>query len=200
MPDEHPVRIPPLAPDERDERTEALLASLRPPGAAGDLNLFATLAHHPRLLKRWSAFGGVLLYRGELPERERELLILRTAWNCRAGYEWGQHVRIGLGAGLTRDEIDAIAAFDLGADPAAGGSWSADDAALLRAADELHRDARIGDATWAVLAARWSAAQLIELCMLVGQYHLVAFTLNSLGVSREDGVEGLPPRAAEGRA
>ena len=28
--------------------------------------------------------------------------------------------------------------------------------------------------------------------MVVGQYHLVAFTLNSLGVQREDGVEGLP--------
>jgi hypothetical protein len=26
--------------------------------------------------------------------------------------------------------------------------------------------------------------------MLVGQYHLVAFTLNSLGVQREEGVPG----------
>ena len=28
--------------------------------------------------------------------------------------------------------------------------------------------------------------------MVVGQYHLVAFTLNSLGVQREDGVAGMP--------
>jgi hypothetical protein len=28
--------------------------------------------------------------------------------------------------------------------------------------------------------------------MVIGQYHLVAFTLNSLGVEREPGVEGLP--------
>jgi 4-carboxymuconolactone decarboxylase len=188
--EDHPVRIPPLAPEGRDERTEALLATLRAPGSEGDLNLFATLAHHPKLLKRWSAFGGVLLYGGELPARERELLILRTAWNCQAGYEWGQHVRIGLAAGVTSDEIAALGTDTAAADPA----WSPQDAALVRAADELHTDARIGDDTWASLAATWSEAQLIELCMVVGQYHLVAFTLNSLGVQREEGVEGLPGR------
>lgn len=187
--DRHPLRVPPLGPDDRDERTEALLAGLRVPGAEGrDLNIFATLAHHPKLLKRWSAFGGVLLYGGELPVRERELLILRTAWNCGADYEWGQHVRIGLTVGLTRDEITAVASAAAGHDP----GWSPSDAALLRAADELHTGSHIGDDTWAALAGTWNEAQLIEICMVVGQYHLVAFTLNSLGVQREDGVEGLP--------
>jgi alkylhydroperoxidase family enzyme len=189
---DHSLRIAPLAPEDRDERTSELLRSLRVPGAEGsegaDLNIFATLARHPRLLKRWSAFGGVLLYGGELPARERELLILRTAWNCRADYEWGQHVRIGLDSGVAADEVAAIAADGASSDPA----WSADDAALLRAADELHADAHISDATWAELAGRWNEAQLIEVCMVVGQYHLVAFTLNSLGVQLEPGVEGLP--------
>ena len=178
--DGHPLRVPPLAPDDRDERTAALVDGL------GGLNIFATLAHHPRLLKRWSQFGGTLLYGGELPARARELLILRTAWNCRADYEWGQHVRIGTDAGLTGAEIEAVVR------EVDAGGWSDADAALLRAADELHTSARIGDATWAALAATWSVPQLIELCMVVGQYHLVAFTLNSLGVQREDGVQGLP--------
>jgi alkylhydroperoxidase family enzyme len=190
---DHPLRIPPLPPDQRDDRTEELLAGLRVPGAEGrDMNIFATLAHHPRLLRRWSAFGGTLLYRGELPDRHRELLILRTAWNCRAAYEWGQHVRIGLEAGLTRDEVTALAADGAAGDPA----WDDGDAALIRAADELHEDAWIHDDTWAALAERWDEAQLVELCMVVGQYHLVAFTLNSLGVQREDGVEPLPERSA----
>jgi alkylhydroperoxidase family enzyme len=179
-------RIPPLPPAQRDDRTEELLRSLRADPEGPDLNIFATLARHPRLLKRWSAFGGTLLYRGELPARERELLILRTGWNCGAEYEWGQHVTIGLAAGLTEQEVQRVAAG-----PDAAG-WSEQDAALLRAADELHRDARIGDTTWRDLAATWSELQLIELCMVVGQYHLVAFTLNSLGIEREDGVPPLP--------
>jgi 4-carboxymuconolactone decarboxylase len=179
-------RIPPLPPAQRDDRTEELLRSLRADPDGPDLNIFATLARHPRLLRRWSAFGGTLLYSGELPGRERELLILRTGWNCRAGYEWGQHVPIALDAGVTEDEVQRVPA---GPDDA---GWSEQDAVLLRAADELHRDARIGDGTWASLAATWSEMQLIEVCMVVGQYHLVAFTLNSLGVEREDGVQDLP--------
>ncbi len=171
-------RIPPLPQDGRDPHTEELLAALR--GFNGvELNIFSTLARHPKLLKRWSAFGGTLLYRGALPARERELLILRTGYLCRSAYEWGQHVTIGQAAGLTDDEIARVAAG-----PDADG-WSPEDALVLRAADDLHRDSRLGDATWDALAARWDEQQLIEVCMVVGQYHLVAFTLNSLGVEPE---------------
>jgi 4-carboxymuconolactone decarboxylase len=88
--DPRAVRIAPLPPAERDERAQELLAPLRVAGR--DLNIFATLIRHGRLFKRWSAFGGTLR-RGELSDRHRELLVLRTAWHCRADYEWGQHVR-----------------------------------------------------------------------------------------------------------
>jgi alkylhydroperoxidase family enzyme len=181
-------RIPPLPPEERDERTQELLSSLRLPtddGAGAELNIFATFARHPRLLRRWSQFGGVLLS-GELPARDRELLILRTAWNTQADYEWGQHVAIGKDAGLTDEEIHLCTR------PMAEGGWSEADQGLLRAADELHGESEISDRAWALLAERYSEAQLIEVCMVVGQYHLVAFTLNSLGVEREPGVAGFP--------
>jgi len=179
-------RIPPLPAEGRDPRTEEYLASLRQPDGT-ELNIFATLARHPKLFKRWSAFGGTLLYGGVLPARERELLILRTGYLCRAPYEWGQHVVIGRAAGLTDEEIARVAAG-----PDADG-WSPDEALLLRATDELHADSRIGDATWAALAARWDDQQLIEVCMVVGQYHLVSFALNSLGVEPEsDDFPALP--------
>ncbi len=171
-------RIPPLPSQGRDPKTAELLEGLK--GFSGtELNIFATLARHPRLLKRWSAFGGVLLYGGALPARERELLILRAGYLCRSPYEWGQHVTIGLAAGLTDEEVARVA------DGPDAAGWSAGDATVLRATDELHADSRIGDDTWAALAARWDEQQLIELCMVVGQYHLVAMTLNSLGVEPE---------------
>jgi alkylhydroperoxidase family enzyme len=178
-------RIPPLAPDERDARTEEVLAGLRG-GAPDDLNLFATLARHPRLLKRWAAFGGTLAFAGELPVRPRELLILRTAWNTGAAYEWGHHVPFARAAGITDDEIARLAR------PLVTGGWSPGEEALVRAADELHADNRISDATWAQLAADLGEAELIEVCMLVGQYHLVAYTLNSLGIQPEPGLDPLP--------
>jgi alkylhydroperoxidase family enzyme len=180
-------RIPPLARDGRDPKTAELLEALSAFNGV-ELNIFATLAHHPRLLKRWSDFGGVLLYGGKLPARERELLILRTGYLCQAPYEWGQHVTIGLAAGLTDEEIERVAKG-----PEAEG-WSEADALLLRAADELHDESTISDRTWAGLAGRWDEQQLIELCMVVGQYHLVAMTLNALGVEPES--DDFPPLPA----
>lgn len=186
----------PLARQDRNQDVTAFLDSVVVPGTEGtgfnigDLNIFATFTRHPELIKPWMGFTSFLLQQGELPARERELLILRTAWNCRADYSWGQHVRSGLGVGITPDEVRAIAADAAAEDPA----WSEDDAALLRAADELHAGAHIGDATWSALASRWSEAQLIEICMVVGHYHMAAFTLNSLGVQLEAGLTGFPER------
>lgn len=177
-------RIPPLPEGERDEQIKELLDRIRVEGQ--DLNIFATLVRHPRLFKRWSAFGGFLLYGGELSARHRELLILRTAWNTGAEYEWGQHARMARDLGLDDSEIARVAAG------AGAPGWSPLEAALLVASDELHRESSISDAPWAVLAANLNEAQLIEVCMVVGQYHLVAFTLNSLGVEREPGVGGFP--------
>src|SRR5438132_13774091 len=70
--------------------------------------------------------------------------------------------------------------------------WSPGDASLLRAADELHADARISDATWAELADDYDERGLIEIAILVGHYHLVAFALNSLEVELDPALEGLP--------
>lgn len=175
-------RLAPLAAGEQDEEARELLGALAAPGPS-TANIFATLVRHPGLFRKWLPFGGKLLA-GKLPARERELLILRTAWLCGAEYEWGQHVLIGLAAGLTDDEVARIKAG-----PDAPG-WDGFAATLLRAADELHTDGCITDVTWAALVDRYDERQLIEVPMLVGHYHLVAFTLNSLGVQREPGVPG----------
>ncbi|WP_251092206.1 carboxymuconolactone decarboxylase family protein [Streptomyces sp. Caat 7-52] len=172
-------RIPPLPEDDWDPSTRDLLAAI-PRDADGHLaDVFTTLARHPGLFRHFLPFGSYLLREGRLPARTRELLILRTACNTRAGYEWGRHVPLAGAAGITREEIRRI-----GAGPDAQG-WSSADACLLRAADELHRDAHLSAATWTALTADHDEAQLIEITMLVGQYHMVAFFLNSAGTRLE---------------
>jgi 4-carboxymuconolactone decarboxylase len=186
----HPVtkptapRIPPLSPDERDERLDELLAQVGAPVQSAG-NLFNTLVRHPGLFRRWLPFGGKLLI-GRLPERDRELLILRTAWHCGSDYEWTQHVRIAGGTGVTAEEMERLRAADTADDPA----WDTFDAALIRAVDELHVSSCVGDATWAALAERYDERQLIEVPMVVGHYHLLAFTLNSLGIQLEEAGAG----------
>jgi len=177
-------RIPPVPPAERTGQTRELLdEAVR--GAASDANIFATFVQAPGLFRRWLPFGGKLLS-GKLPARHRELLILRTGWNCGSEYEWAQHARLALSCDISAEEVDRVV---LGPD---AGGWGGFEATLLRAADELHSDWIISDATWAALAERYDTQQLIEVPMLVGHYHLVAMTLNTLGVQLDDGLTGFP--------
>jgi alkylhydroperoxidase family enzyme len=187
-----PPRIPPLPISEWDPEIADVFSRENEvvPARARVPNIFRTLAHHPKLLKRWTVFGNHVLFKSTLPPRERELVILRIGWLCRSPYEWGQHTRIGRQAGLTDEEIARI-----GVGPEAPG-WSAFDADLLRATDELHHDSRVSDATWARLAARYDRRQMLDLLFAVGQYTLVSMVLNSCGVELDPGVEGFPAGAA----
>jgi alkylhydroperoxidase family enzyme len=175
-------RLRPLTPAEWDADQREVMDAVERDGR--ELNIYRTLAHHPKLFKRWSVFGTHVLYKSSLPARERELLILRTGWLCRSEYEWAQHVVIGRASGLTEEEIERVKAG-----PDAPG-WSEFDAALLRAADELHNDSFISDATWEALSARFDKKQLIDVVFAVGQYHIVSMALNTLGVQLERGAKG----------
>src|SRR5271165_2549045 len=103
-------RIPPLGDGERNDDVRQLLAALRPDPNGPELNIFPTFARHPELFKAWLGFGGFLLLNGDLPSRDRELLTLRTAFNCGSDYEWGQHLPIAATAGVTKAEIALIEA------------------------------------------------------------------------------------------
>lgn len=177
------TRIAPLGEAEMSPTAKALLAEVRLVGPQA--NIFATLVKAEGLFRRWLPFGGKLL-RGKLPARDRELLILRTAWNCASPYEWGQHVLLARQAGLAEEEVAQVPYG-----PEAG-KWSESDRTLLRAADELHETFGISDATWEALRQRYGEAELIELPMLVGHYHMVAMALNSLGVAPEPGLPAFP--------
>jgi alkylhydroperoxidase family enzyme len=145
------------------------------------LNIFGTLGHHPDMLRRWLVFAAHVLSKNTLPERDRELLILRTGWNCRSRYEFSQHVEIGVRCGISHDEIEQVKVGPLG-------RWSTHDRLLLEAADELHERSMLGDATWAALTAVYSNEQVLDVIATVGNYHLVAMFLNSTGVQLDAGV------------
>ena len=148
-------------------------------------NLFATLARHRGLYRRWLLFAGALMPRGKLPRRDTELVILRVAHLSDCEYEADHHRRIGRRAGLTTAQLDAVARDDL--DPA---DWSAREIAILRAVDELHGDRRIGDETFASLRGHLGDRDLVELCMLAGHYEMLAGTINSLGVELDRHTRG----------
>ncbi|MBZ9643991.1 carboxymuconolactone decarboxylase family protein [Streptomyces sp. PSKA30] len=146
-------------------------------------NIFTTLVRHPDLYEQFLPFGGQLLRKGRLPERLRERLILRTSCNTGARYEWGRHLPLARAAGITDADIDRVTEG-----PEAPG-WTDLERHLIRAADELNSGATLSDATWEALTRHFGDAELIEIVMLVGQYHMVAFFLNSTGVQLDPGFD-----------
>ncbi|HEX3407150.1 MAG TPA: carboxymuconolactone decarboxylase family protein, partial [Caulobacteraceae bacterium] len=157
--------------------------ALRPMSAEGrqPLNIFRTLARAPKALTRFNAWGSyVLSRRNNLPAREREILILRVGYLCKSGYEFTQHTRIGLNEGLSDADIANIKqGVDAG--------WSAPDAALIRAADELVQGHFVSDATWKALGDHFDDKQRMDVVFTVGQYTQVSMFLNTFGVQLDPG-------------
>lgn len=176
------TRIDPLAPEDETAQ-KSTVGSDR--NAGRPLNIFLTLAKNPPLFDAFTRLGSHLLFKGEVPAREREIVILRVGWRAQSEYEFGQHTVIGKSAGLTDDEVVRLARADVG-------GWSDADAALVRMADELCADDVVTDDTWRVLSETWSEPQLLELLMLAGYYRLVSGFLNSAGVALEPTTPGWP--------
>jgi AhpD family alkylhydroperoxidase len=170
---------PRIAPGSRREIGLVNTAIVRVLGAAvgGEPpRVFTTLARHRGLFRRWLWFAGGLMPGGTLPRAEAELVILRVAHNTGCDYEWVQHERLAQRAGLSADEVARVR------NGAAAPGWSPRQTLLLRAADELHAERRIGDELWSELAREYDERELIELCLLVGHYEMLAMTLRSLEV------------------
>jgi alkylhydroperoxidase family enzyme len=177
------IPMPPI--DELDERGQQLL---RPfvSDASPLPNALLALVHHAALFEAWLPLATQLLNGSAFSPRHRELVIMRTAVVIGSDYEWAQHVVI---SDPFLDDDDR-ARVVLG--PGAPG-WTPVEAALLTAVDELHEHAGISDTTWGRLAGELDERKLIELPVLVGHYHLMAFALHALGVQPEDPSLPVPP-------
>jgi alkylhydroperoxidase family enzyme len=169
-------RLAALEPGERTEDQRQLLSAV---GGDNAPNVFSTVVRHPALFRTWLPFCLQLLTHSAFPPRERELLIIRTAWLCGSAYELEHHLDIGARAGMTDHDL-AAAVTDEASEPRAPR-----ERLLLAAADELHLNHVISDGTWRELSALLTTEQLIELPMLVGHYILLAGTLRTLGVALE---------------
>ena len=142
------------------------------------------LAHHPALAKVFLRFNNYQLFRGTLPDRLRELAILRTAHTRRSPYEWGEHVRIGMEAGITADEVDALGRGNDG--------FEGTDLLVLQATDELLADHRM-TTTWDPLLQAVGKHPAIELIFVVGTYATLSMAFETWGLPPSPDALALPP-------
>jgi len=180
LPDDVPYRVvvPPRGPDLTMPRVEPV------PGTG--LAIGRTFARHPKLAQPRNTGSTYVNSISKLEPRLRELLILRTGWNCRSEYEWAQHVgRVG----RAREIGIPIEAVAVG--PTAP-QWNAAERLVLLAADELYRDSFISDETWAALSARFDTTMMMNVVITAANYRMVSVALNALGVQLDPGDEKFP--------
>jgi 4-carboxymuconolactone decarboxylase len=137
-------------------------------------NLFLTLAHNPSLLAPVSRLGAALVD-GSLQSTYRELIILRVAWRTSCQYEWAHHKLLGLEAGLSDEQIDAVAQQHLV-------GWPEIEHRLLAAADDICLNNKVSESNWDAVLEALGESALVESVLLAGFYRMLAGFLNSAEV------------------
>ena len=165
----------PLAPDDWPNELFEIRNFLGTP-----LNIHNVMAHHPALMKAWSPFRNHVVRNSSLSSRQRELLILRTACNCQADYEWEHHVERGLKAGLNKNEIERVKQG-----PTAPG-WTRIESVLLTAADDCHRDYHMSAETLKTAEQSFNKQQQLDIAVTVGMYMTLALIIKTWDVPMED--------------
>jgi 4-carboxymuconolactone decarboxylase len=198
-------RIPPLPRERWTDEARDVFAVMGEPNARENgsvADIVMVLANHPAMGRSFLEWSKHPLRGNSLPFRLLETLILRVAWRTRCGYEWHNHVRYGLGAGLSLEDIAAIRDY-----PAEAVRWSESERLILQSVDEMFDNSRVSDATWSALGDHFDVHQKMDVVMTTGSYTMTAWAISSFGVQLEPDIDvigfdlatssGKPP---EGRA
>lgn len=179
-------RVPLLKPEDMDAEQRELLGVDLDAGELGQaaLSLFQLTVQHPEALRRWKGVGFFANQMTQIPDRDRELIILRMSWLYRSEFEWGQHFEKAVEAGLTVEEADRV---KLGSDVDGWDDW---DRALLTATDGLVSDCMIPTPAWEVLTTRYATNVMLELVIFFGHYTMVSMFANTFGLQVGPGRPG----------
>lgn len=176
-----------VVPEQTSPPVREALAAL-PPG----LGVFRMLAHAETALRPWLALGGALLGSLQLDPALRELAILRAAVIAGCDYERVQHEAIATGVGVRRDQVAALAAGRAG-----GEEFDAREALVVRFVGEVIGNDGSATASVAEVEEALSAREVVELMLVIAQYHGLALLLNTTGVEPDPPVAMAVVEAAQ---
>lgn len=180
-------RIPPVPPE--DWPPELLAQTARWPGLKARPELrragvYATFANHPALFQAIGGLAVHVFHGNSLPEKARELAIIRACARARGAYPYRQHVGIGRGAGLTEAELAAVGQLRPGGLGAAA-------QVLVEMVDALYRNNDLDDEVWTRAQAAFSNEQIMDVILIGGFYGLISAVVNVARTPLEPGSDSL---------
>ena len=167
------ARVPYLQQSDLPPEHQELLA--RP------IALNRAMANSPNAAKAMTGLAMYIRRGSKLDPRLRELAILQVGYLARSAYEYSHHVKIGREAGVTDDDIRAIA------EETAGRSSKLDALSkiVLRAAREMTSDLAMSDESFAALEKALGREQTIDLALAIAFYNGVVRLLGTLQIDVE---------------
>jgi alkylhydroperoxidase family enzyme len=186
------ARVPYLTEDELPEEYRYLFSPANPfsverTEAAGEeedapwdgpQHTHRAIANNPELLEAYRRMGSSVWQASGLSDRERELTILTVARTLESAYEWYQHARIALDAGVPREDILAVSRGEYD-------SFSPSDRALVRYV-EAFTDRTVDDGTHAELAEHFDEATIVGVGMLASYYIGIDYMGDAFDLEMED--------------
>lgn len=142
-------------------------------------HVFLALANMPNLLDALLTFTREMRHGSVMDARHRELGIMMTARTANSAYEFDHHWNHAIKAGATREQLEALDAFETSP------LFSEKERAICRYAAEATRDIEVTDATWNGLLAHFPLREAMDLVMAVAWYNAVARINGPLRVENE---------------
>jgi len=143
------------------------------------LNVFRAMAHCPQVGYYFLRLGNSILFQGTVPSTLRELAILRVGHINQAKYEWTHHVPLALRMGVREEQIDALHDWEN------SGKFNEQERAVLQYTDEVTRNIRVKDGTFAALRGFLNEEGIVELTTTIGYYGMVCRILEALQIELE---------------
>jgi 4-carboxymuconolactone decarboxylase len=128
---------------------------------------YLALLNHPALAERVEALGFYLKFEGVLPRVHYQFIVLSVARATGAAFEWQDHVKHAMAAGLPQNIIDGIA-------DAAAASLPHPYGLLREILSKTLTWQPIPDALKAQAAAEWGKDGLVEIVVVSGFYQMFA--------------------------
>jgi len=156
------IRVSTRKPEEVSEEMRKTYAKIE--SALGMLpTMFTTMAHLPGAVGPIAEAYGAIVLNSPIEERVQQIAMIRTSVKNNAAYCLHAHMELGLRAGLTHKQIDALRY-----DPA-GGEFTEKEQIVIEYAERLTESGNaVSDELFARLRSHFSEAEVISLTLNIG--------------------------------
>jgi 4-carboxymuconolactone decarboxylase len=165
-------RLPRIPPEQYTPEQKQAAAEFEAARRAPVFGPFEPLMNSPELMSRSRAMGDYLRYASAIGNSLSELVILMTAREWNQDYEWSVHYPVALKAGMRQEVADAVGS---GQRPK---SMTVDEMIVFDYTDELLKNKRVSDATFARAQSRFGNKGVVDMTGIAGYYTLLAMQLN----------------------